>query len=206
MQEIIEDPYSSPFDMMASTPSLEANFSNVSEKSALDELEKILLDSTNLDELLMLDLNTELVQSDNDLSFVDFSSLIDSVFSDTSQSAVNQVESLFDLKLLEDEQASMSSFSLTSDILESPVELKPSGKKPPKRSTDCVEKVSIGISKNKLAAQKYRSKKLQQRDKLYADLEHHENINKDLRKKVDDIQAEISLIKTLLVQVYLAKK
>ncbi len=204
MQETLEDPYSLPFVRMASMPFLEANFNLINEQSALDELEKVLLDSTNLDELLMLDLNTQLAEPDNDLSFVDFSLFTGSIFSDSSQEeseAVNQEDSLLELGLLKDEQSSKSSFSL----IESPVELN-SSKEPFKQSADRVKKVSVGISKNKLAAQKYRSKKLQLRDKLYADLEYHEKINKDLKKKVEDIQVEINLIKTLLVQVYLDKK
>ncbi len=204
MQETLEDPYSLPFVRMASMPFLEANFNLINEQSALDELEKVLLDSTNLDELLMLDLNTQLAEPDNDLSFVDFSLFTGSIFSDSSQEeseAVNQEDSLLELGLLKDEQSSKSSFSL----IESPVELN-SSKEPFKQSADRVEKVSVGISKNKLAAQKYRSKKLQLRDKLYADLEYHEKINKDLKTKVEDIQVEINLIKTLLVQVYLDKK
>lgn len=204
MQETLEDPYSLPFVRMASMPFLEANFNLINEQSALDELEKVLLDSTNLDELLMLDLNTQLAEPDNDLSFVDFSLFTGSIFSDSSQEeseAVNQEDSLLELGLLKDEQSSKSSFSL----IESPVELN-SSKEPFKQSADRVKKVSVGISKNKLAAQKYRSKKLQLRDKLYADLEYHEKINKDLKTKVEDIQVEINLIKTLLVQVYLDKK
>ena len=65
---------------------------------------------------------------------------------------------------------------------------------------------NIEVNSNKLAAQKYRNKKIQKREQLVADCEHYEKLNKDLRKKIDDIQTEVNLIKTLLVQVYLAKK
>lgn len=206
MQETTTEDSYSPFVAM---PLDEATFNTTtSEQSALDEIEKILLDNSSLDELLMLDFSSELAQPDGGLNFVDFSSmldnipLIDSVFLD-STGATSQDESFFDLSLFDDQPSSLSSFSTFVDSPSPEVQAKPVTNRP----SDRVEKISLGgISKNKLAAQKYRSKKLQQRDLLFADLERHEQTNKNLKRKIDEIQSEINLIKTLLVQVYFAKK
>lgn len=58
---------------------------------------------------------------------------------------------------------------------------------------------------NKAAAIKYRSKKLKERESLFAECEEYERRNAELKKKIEDTQSEISFIKSLLVEALIAK-
>lgn len=58
---------------------------------------------------------------------------------------------------------------------------------------------------NKVAAIKYRTKKLRERQTLFTECEEYEKRNAELKKKIDDTQTEISFIKSLLVEVLIAK-
>jgi len=58
---------------------------------------------------------------------------------------------------------------------------------------------------NKAAAIKYRSKKMKEREILFAECEEYAKRNADLKKKIDDTQSEISFIKSLLVEALIAK-
>ena len=175
-----------------------------------NELENILLNDINLDELIFGSNNTNQTLSLNDdenLNLINFSLFdqFDHSFCDmptpadesnmattSLDSSINSSPPPSNFTIDIDETSTMSSF----------IEMKKS-KKLVKRLN---EKNCVEVSSNKLAAQKYRNKKLQMREKLFADCKHYEKLNKDLRKKIDDIQTEVNLIKTLLVQVYLAKK
>lgn len=59
---------------------------------------------------------------------------------------------------------------------------------------------------NKAAAIRYRSKKLKEKDELFRECEYYSKKNELTRKKIDDLQSEISFIKSLLVEALLAKK
>ncbi len=59
--------------------------------------------------------------------------------------------------------------------------------------------------KNKEAVIKYRSKKNQKREELFRECEIFSKKNSELRMKCEDLQTEISLIKSLLVEALLAK-
>lgn len=58
---------------------------------------------------------------------------------------------------------------------------------------------------NKAAAIKYRSKKMKEREGLFAECEEYAKRNAELKKKIDDTQSEISFIKSLLVEALIAK-
>jgi len=58
---------------------------------------------------------------------------------------------------------------------------------------------------NKEAANKYRAKKTKERDQLFAECESYAKKNDEMKQKIGDIETEISLIKNLLVQAFLAK-
>lgn len=174
-----------------------------------NELEQALLNNQNLDELLAFDFaHTPL---EPDLSFADFT-LLESLFpsEEMNLDTYFQIGSegthsdCSEMTVTED-QSTMSSFSADFNCKETKtISIKVSEVKSNK-SYGRVTKNS-GESTNKLAAQKYRSKKIQLRDQLFADCEHYEKLNKELRTKIEDVQSEVNLIKTLLVQVYLAKK
>lgn len=58
---------------------------------------------------------------------------------------------------------------------------------------------------NKAAAIKYRTKKTKERDDLFAECETYMARNAELKKKIDECQTEISLVKSLLVEALIAK-
>lgn len=59
---------------------------------------------------------------------------------------------------------------------------------------------------NKVAAVKYRNKKLKEREILFAECEEYEKKNAELKRKIEDTQTEISFIKSLLVEALIGKK
>lgn len=58
---------------------------------------------------------------------------------------------------------------------------------------------------NKAAATRYRNKKLKERDDLFTECDEYAKKNADLKSKIDDIQTEISFIKSLLVEALISK-
>lgn len=58
---------------------------------------------------------------------------------------------------------------------------------------------------NKVAAVKYRNKKLKERDELFAECEKYATRNTQLRKMIEETQTEISFIKSLLVEALIAR-
>jgi hypothetical protein len=58
---------------------------------------------------------------------------------------------------------------------------------------------------NKAAAIKYRTKKTKERDDLFAECDMYMARNAELKKKIDECQTEISLVKSLLVEALIAK-
>lgn len=58
---------------------------------------------------------------------------------------------------------------------------------------------------NKAAAIKYRNKKLQEKELLFAECNEYAKKNSELKKKIDEVQTEISFIKSLLVEALIAK-
>lgn len=58
---------------------------------------------------------------------------------------------------------------------------------------------------NKRAAIRYRSKKLKEKDALFEECADYARRNQQLRAQIDDVQGEISLIKSLLVQALIVK-
>lgn len=58
---------------------------------------------------------------------------------------------------------------------------------------------------NKVAAIKYRTKKLKEKDQLFAECQIYAKKNDEMRKKILDCQSEISFIKSLLVEALIAK-
>jgi len=208
-EEVEEDNLATYFTMQFEADQVSQQL--VLENTQLNELENILLNDINLDELLF-DLNNH--------QTLPSSSSSDHIENDDSQN-LNLINfSLFDQLLLSpidetkmesnlDSNYSPVSFSISTndEATMSSVDFKISENKKVKRLNDKHSSTStIEVNSNKLAAQKYRNKKIQKREQLFADCEHYEKLNKDLRKKIDDIQTEVNLIKTLLVQVYLAKK
>lgn len=209
-EEVEEDNLATYFTMQFEADQVSQQL--VLENTQLNELENILLNDINLDELLF-DLN-------NHQTLPPSSSSSNHIENDDSQN-LNLINfSLFDQLLLSpidetkmesnlDSNYSPVSFSISTndEATMSSVDFKISENKKVKRLNDKHSSTStIEVNSNKLAAQKYRNKKIQKREQLFADCEHYEKLNKDLRKKIDDIQTEVNLIKTLLVQVYLAKK
>ena len=71
-----------------------------------------------------------------------------------------------------------------------------------KTSDSCVNK----RESNKAAANRYRLKKLKERDELFNECETYELKNIELKRKIDDVQTEINCIKNLLVEALLTKK
>lgn len=70
----------------------------------------------------------------------------------------------------------------------------------PRKRTPCKKE------SNKRAANKYRSKKLKAKDDLFNELEEYTRRNEALTAKIDDVQTEIDIFKSLLVQVLSNKK
>jgi hypothetical protein len=189
----------------------------VLENTQLNELENILLNDINLDELLF-DLNnhqtlpsssssssSNMIENDDsqNLNLINFSLfdqlLLPPIDETTMESNLDSNYSPVSFSISTNDEATMSSVDFKISELNK--------NKKVKRLNDKTSSTSyIEVNSNKLAAQKYRNKKIQKREQLFADCEHYEKLNKDLRKKIDDIQTEVNLIKTLLVQVYLAKK
>lgn len=62
------------------------------------------------------------------------------------------------------------------------------------------------LGSNKDAVVKYRSKKQKKKEVLFKECEEYSKKNVELKNKIQDIQTEISLIKTLLVEALIAKK
>lgn len=58
---------------------------------------------------------------------------------------------------------------------------------------------------NKAAATRYRNKKLKEREDLFTECDEYAKKNADLKSKIDDIQTEISFIKSLLVEALISK-
>jgi hypothetical protein len=58
---------------------------------------------------------------------------------------------------------------------------------------------------NKAAATRYRNKKLKEREDLFVECEMYAKKNTILKGKIDDLQTEISFIKSLLVEVLIRK-
>lgn len=58
---------------------------------------------------------------------------------------------------------------------------------------------------NKVAAVKYRNKKLKERDELFAECDKYASRNAQLRKMIEETQTEISFIKSLLVEALIAR-
>lgn len=58
---------------------------------------------------------------------------------------------------------------------------------------------------NREAANRYRVKKQKERDSLFAECAKYDEINNELRKKIDETQAEISIIKNLLLEALATK-
>lgn len=58
---------------------------------------------------------------------------------------------------------------------------------------------------NKAAAERYRFKKLREKEMLFGECELFAKKNADLKRKISDIQSEISFIKSLLVEALIAK-
>ena len=58
---------------------------------------------------------------------------------------------------------------------------------------------------NKMAAIRYRNKKLKEKDQLFAECDEYAQKIKEMRQKVNDTQSEISFIKSLLVEALVLK-
>ncbi|CAF1020874.1 unnamed protein product [Brachionus calyciflorus] len=141
-----------------------------------------------LTDLNLFNLNTPGDNSSQDMLFID---LLNSPSIERTYSNINDVTNT------EDEMTSMSSpFSSISD--ESNFETKPKIRKTRERTIDKKES-------NKMAAIRYRNKKLKEKDQLFTECEEYAKKIKDMRQKVADTQAEISFIKSLLVEALVLK-
>lgn len=163
------------------------------------ELEEAFLNNPNLDKLLETDLTSP--QAGDCMNLSDFS------FFDDEISSIGFLVDNHDSYELVDPQATSSSYSTDLSIY-----VVPESPELTQQVESTVRKTKLAVSsgrikqKNKEATQRYRSKKLQERAKLFAEVDRYEKLNKELRAKIEDIQSEVNLIKSLLVQVYLAKK
>ena len=155
----------------------------------LNELEEALLNSTDLNELLKTDLNQQI--STESLNIFSNSELISA-----SEFPFETISSL-------DTQATLSSFS---DMSYPETPLSVVDKQVTKRKVLQGRVEKSNKDKNNEATKRYRSKKQEQRKKLFDEVDHYEKLNKELKAKIEDIQTEVNLIKSLLVQVFLAKK
>ena len=197
MEDLVEDSF---FKMLEST----ATSTLPNEEFSFDTLEEVFNNNPSMDSLLDLDLDQP--QVGQSLNLLDFS-LFDSVILD-DVFQTNPVKSPIEMDLVEsiDGQITSSSFSEMSAPVTPASVASPSEKvlERTKKSSGRIDKSSK--ERNKEATQRYRSKKLVEREKLFADVAHYEKLNKQLKEKIEDIQSEVNLIKSLLVQVYLAKK
>jgi len=170
------------------------------------ELEEAFLNNPNLDRLL----ETDLTQIGDSLNPSDFS-LFDSTLQEyeTSQFHLVFESQMYDESV--DLQATSSSYSVDSSnyaaVPTSPesIQLVETTRRKTKLSVLSGRVEKSTKERNKEATQRYRSKKLEERAKLFAEVDHYENLNKELRAKIEDIQSEVNLIKSLLVQVYLRR-
>lgn len=69
-----------------------------------------------------------------------------------------------------------------------------------------VKRLDAAKQRSKDAVLRYKSKKLQKREELFRECQAYAEKNADLKQKVDDLQTEISLIKSLLVEALISKK
>jgi hypothetical protein len=93
------------------------------------------------------------------------------------------------------QSSSNESFTLSKSI-----------KKSSSSSSSNVKRLTDKRESNKQAALRYRNKKLKERDELFNECERYAVKNDLMKKKIDDIQTEISFIKSLLVDALIAKK
>lgn len=102
-----------------------------------------------------------------------------------------------------DDESSQFSFSSHS-------ESKQDASSPMSTSTDGIKRVKSRArvdkkESNKAAAIRYRTKKLKEKDELFRECELYAKKNGELKKKIDDLQTEISFIKSLLVEALIKK-
>lgn len=58
---------------------------------------------------------------------------------------------------------------------------------------------------NKAATVRYRSKKVKERDELFAQVSEYSKKNSELKQKIENLQSEIGCIKNLIIQIYVKK-
>lgn len=97
---------------------------------------------------------------------------------------------------MDDETSSYQSSSNESSIV---------SKSTRKSSSTNVKRLTDKRESNKQAALRYRNKKLKERDELFNECQKYAIKNETMKKKIDDIQTEISFIKSLLVEALIAK-
>lgn len=136
------------------------------------------------------------------------SSEISAINDDSFEMTAELVEFSIDINELLNEVSSeipvtpVESYEITEDLdsIISNVLPPSSTKKKPLKRLGC-QKTS-----NKEAVVKYRSKKQKKKEDLFKECEEYSRKNSELKNKIQDIQSEISLIKTLLVEALMAKK
>lgn len=146
--------------------------------------------------------NTE----NNSLVLIDQSFRIQSPSSLDSQHSFS-VSSFYDLLNKPNSSSDLSTSSLLNASFNSQNESKAclSRKKKSETNTNTkLDKVSKKES-NKAAAIRYRTKKLKEKEQLFAECELYSKKNNELRSKIDDLQTRISCIKSLLVEALIKK-
>jgi hypothetical protein len=69
-----------------------------------------------------------------------------------------------------------------------------------------VKRLDNKKQKSKEAVLRYKSKKLQKREELFKECQAYIQKNSDLKRKIEDLRIEISLIKSLLVEALISKR
>jgi len=187
------------------------NFSNLTQQSETLSIDSPIIKQTSLtqidftpfqaqiDTLNRLDfdlLDFNLIQTglnsgqtpSKDTSFMD---LLNSPSAEITYCNVNSIE-----PNTEDDMSMMS--SPASSVSEDQLLDKPKIRRTRIRQIDKKES-------NKMAAIRYRNKKLKEKDHLFTECEEFGQKLKDMRQKVNDTQAEISFIKSLLVEALVLK-
>ncbi len=139
--------------------------------------------------------NTE----NNSLVLIDQSFRIQSPSSLDSQHSFS-VSSSSDLLSKPNLSSDFSTCSLLNASFYSQKESKSEKKKSETKLTKVNKKES-----NKAAAIRYRTKKLKEKEQLFAECQLYANKNNELRKNIDDLQTRISCIKSLLVEALIKK-
>jgi len=201
------------------TSSINNSSAGLAEHSALVEYDQSILFYNN--ELI----NDEQQAFNIDLNEFDFENidLTESIDIDLNESIKNDETSLLNSFDLNDPK--LFSFINEIDLISSPQSDSAydsfSSSCSPSSETDntnnsCSEEQQIkmvksnkGVEKresNKAAASRYRSKKSKERNDLFQQTEIYEKKNIELKEKIQDVEAEINSIRSLLIQALLIKE